>query len=156
MSLKRFFIWVCALFLLSGCVQQIYYRDGATVQDIARDRDFCALQALEAAPRKIEHIIVPTPLSPPRRVCDAGGNCRVDHPNPSFPQFETYDANADRRALLTRQCLADRGVHVVKLPICDATVKKSVPVAVTRHLPRLTDRSCIIQRGGGAFQIVSR
>jgi hypothetical protein len=142
--------------LLGGCVHQIDYRAGASTAELARERDDCALRALEAAPVKLESRMIPGRFIPERRVCDAAGNCTVYPARQEFPQWEDFDINAEKRALLTRTCLANKGIDRVSLPYCDAAAKASVTPGVTRILPPLNEVSCVIPRGAGAYQIVTR
>lgn len=157
MKNARLYISALSLIVLGACAsQQIYYRQGATTAAIQRTQDQCLLQAQDRAPIDRKTRMIPGRFIPERQVCNAKGECVIRPAYQSFPEFETYDANADRRAILARTCMAERGLDRVSLPYCDASVKNAVPVAVTRTLPRLTETSCIIPRGNGAYQIVSQ
>ena len=156
MKFVRLVIALASLCALAACSQQIYYREGATTADVKRAQNSCALQALEQAPVKTRTRIIPGRFVPERKVCDADGNCTIYPAYEEFPEYETYDANADERALLTRSCLAARGFDRVSLPYCDAAQRSGVVPGVTRTLPRLTEQSCIIPRGSGAYQIVTQ
>ena len=155
MKAARILILLPALVLLGACAQQIYYREGASVTQIQRDRDACELQAMREAPVLSRTRVLPGRWIPGRKVCDSSGNCTVTPGYQTFPEFETYDANTERRALLARTCLAERGIDRISLPLCDGAVKAAVPVGVTRVLPPLGERSCVIPRGAAGYQVVT-
>lgn len=152
---SRLLITCLAFGVLSGCTQQIYYRQGASIPEIQNARDSCALLSQDAAPYRPVTRIVPGRIIPERKVCDAGGSCRIIPAQQSFPEFETIDGNAEKRVLIARNCMAQQGFQQVSLPRCDTAVRQSVPVGVTRTLPRISETSCIISRGSGAYQIVT-
>ncbi|WP_136635603.1 hypothetical protein [Pseudooceanicola onchidii] len=154
MRKDRLLITLGLLAVLTGCSQQISYREGATTAEIQREVDACALRAVRAAPVANQTVILPGEWIPPQKVCDGAGNCTVRPGYRSFPEFETVDVNADERRLLTRTCLAERGIDRVSLPLCDASVKNATVPGVTRVLPKLREQSCLIPRGSGAYQIV--
>jgi len=141
--------------LTAGCAQQIYYKPGATTAQVQRAQDACALEAERTAPYKPVTRIVPAPLIPARKVCDAQGNCQVIPAQQGLPEFETIDGNAERRVLLARTCMAEQGFDRVSLPYCDSAQRQSVATGVTRTLPQIGEQSCIISRGSGAYQIVN-
>ncbi|WP_407493370.1 hypothetical protein [Pseudooceanicola sp. MF1-13] len=147
--------YLAAALALAGCAQQIYYKPGVTTAQVQRAQDACALQAQTAAPYRPETRIRPAPLIPEKQVCDAQGNCQIVPAQQGFPEFETVDANAERRVLLARTCMAEAGFDRVTLPTCDSAQRQSVAVGVTRTLPRISEASCIIPRGGDAYQIVT-
>lgn len=146
--------FVLALTILAGCAQTIYYREGADPARIAQAQDQCALQADTQAPYRPETRIVPGPIIPAQRICDPSGACTVIPAHQGFPDFETVDANADRRALLARDCMAKSGFTRVSLPNCSAERKSSVTPGITRSQPKLTEQSCVIPRGAAGYQIV--
>lgn len=156
MMLARPLFALLSLTVLCACVQEIYYREGMTTAEIRRASDACALEALDQAPVRTETRVLPGRFIPARTVCDGQGNCTTRPAHQEFPRFESFDANEDRRALLTRTCLASRGIDRVSLPYCDGRTRDAVEPGVTRILPRLTDRACLIPRGSGAYQIVTR
>lgn len=156
MSLIRTVQMGLLLAALGGCVHQIDYRAGASTAEIARDRDACALRAIEDAPVRMQSRMIPGRFVAERKVCDAGGNCTVYPARQEFPQWEDFDVNVEKRALLTRMCLADKGIDRVSLPYCDTAAKAGVTPGVTRVLPPLNTASCVIPRGSGAYQIVTR
>ena len=139
---------------LIGCTQQIYYRAGADVTALQRAQDACALRAQEEAPYRPQTRILPPRIIPAQKVCDAQGNCQVIPATQGFPEFETVDANKDRRALIARQCLAEQGIDRVSLPYCSSVQRATVTPGITRVLPVLSETSCLIPRGNGAYQIV--
>jgi|LUMW01.1.fsa_nt_gb hypothetical protein len=142
------------LAVLAGCSQSIWYREGADPAKIAQAQDQCALQADTQAPYRPETRIVPGPIIPAQRICDPSGACTVIPAHQGFPDFETVDANADRRALLARDCMAKSGFTRVSLPNCSAERKSSVTPGITRSQPKLTEQSCVIPRGPAGYQIV--
>ncbi|WP_148234691.1 hypothetical protein [Pseudooceanicola batsensis] len=146
---------LAAVVTLSGCAQDIYFREGATVSEVRRAEDACALSARQAAPFRPRTILVPGPIVPARKVCDGQGNCQTRPAYQAPPEFETMDANAERRVLIARTCMAERGFDRVSLPYCSGAVRNAAPAAVTRRLPRLTGQSCIIPRGQAGYQIVT-
>lgn len=154
MSRSGFAIFACAGLLLAGCTQEIYYRQGATLAEVQRAEDACALQSEAAAPYKPQSRIIPESFVSERKVCDAQGNCEIVPVVRSFPKFETVDLNAERRVLLARTCMAQKGYDRVSLPYCDAAQRQGA-TGVTRTLPALSVNSCIIPRGSNAYQIVT-
>lgn len=144
----------CTL-LTAGCAREIDYREGATMAEVNRARDTCALAAETQAPYRPATRMEPGDWIPERKVCDAAGNCTIRPGRMGLPQIVRYDGNATRRVLLARTCLADKGFDRVSLPYCQSNVRNATPQAVTRVLPPLTPQSCIIGRGGSAYQIVS-
>lgn len=155
MNAARLIITALSLTALVGCSQQILYREGATTAQIDRARTDCTLEAQREAPVRTQTQILPGRWIPPRQTCDATGACVTTPGYQSFPEFVTVDANAGTRDLLVRQCLARRGIDPVTLPLCDAAAKSRATPGITRVLPPLTEASCVIPRGSGAYQIVT-
>jgi len=87
-------------------------------------------------------------------VCDANNNCRRQPGRRLPPQIITRDVNEELRRLIARQCMAERSYERLTLPYCSEEVKAQVTPAITRRMPQLSGRACIIRRGADRYQIV--
>ena len=144
-----------ALLTLAGCFPTtMYYRAGATVDGVRGDEVACGRLALAQAPVEKEREIIPGEWIPGAVRCDEKNRCRRDPPFRTPPRVIVYDVNEDLRSLIARQCMAEKGYDRISLPACSDGVAAQVTPAVTRTLPRLNDKACVIRRGGGNFQVV--
>ncbi|GGE24845.1 hypothetical protein GCM10011360_11570 [Primorskyibacter flagellatus] len=141
--------------LILGCSQDITYREGASTQQVSRDRYACATEALRLAPVNKVTTVEPGMYVPPQQFCDAAGNCTTRPGYYERPEIITTDVNAPERRSLENQCVAAKGYDRVSLPLCSDAVKAQVTPAITRTQPPLTKGSCIIPRGGDNYQIVN-
>ncbi len=152
---SRLILAALGLTLLAGCLPTtLYYRAGQDVNDARRDEIACKRIALDQAPVEIEQEIIPGDITRDPPICDAAGNCRPGRAHRSPPRIIRTDVNKELRGLIERQCMADRGYQRVTLPACSDSVVKSVTPAVTRVMPPITGKACIIRRGSENYQIV--
>ena len=140
---------------LSGCLPlSVYYREGAEVGGIARDRTACDVAALREVPvRKLTRYIPPTYSY--RKSCNATGACTTILILVSPGRWESYDANEGLRARVAVQCMADKGYAKVKLKPCPSDVVADTTITATRVQPPLTSQSCAIKIRAGKYQIVT-
>ncbi|WP_375690844.1 hypothetical protein [Pseudooceanicola sp. LIPI14-2-Ac024] len=150
----RFAGTVAAFLLLVGCTETIYYQAGTTTDAARRDEVECGRIALQQAPVEREAEFIPGDIFPGPIICDKNNNCRRGPPTVTPDRLVTRDVNEDLRALITRQCMADRGYQKLALPICSDAVASSVAPQITTTMPDLTNNACVIRRGAGNFQIV--
>ena len=143
--------------ILAACAPlETYYRPGATVAQLNRDTTACEVQALRDVPASTVTRRKPPVFVPPRRSCDANGNC-TEIPGYYVPGgFETFDPNAGLRLRVERQCMADKGYAPVSIPACPDSVAKAAPARTTTRLPEISAQSCVIRNSDGSFQIVTR
>jgi hypothetical protein len=141
--------------LLPACTREIYYREGASQAQITAAQDACVAQAYREAPVRTVTTVLPGTFIPERQVCDGSGNCQTIPARFGPPQIVSTDANEELRKAVQRKCMVDAGYSRVQLPICDQNVRNSQTPAITRTLPPLTGQSCLVPRGGEAFQIIT-
>ncbi len=148
---------LCALATLTACLPlSTYYKEGASVAQLERDKTACDVRALRQAPVATQIRVGPPRYVPRRRHCDARGNCV--YRGGFFVDGETYtvDTNAELRARITRLCMADEGYRPVEIPPCPSNIADRAPQGPTTILPRLTPQSCVIRRQGQGVRIVTR
>lgn len=146
------------LTVLGGCLSQtLYYRSGASIDRARADEVECGRIALAQAPVAREREVIHDALLPGPVICeviDGERQCYREPPWAAPPRVVVRDVNKELRALIARQCMADRGYDRVTLPACSDQVAASVTPAITRVMPRLTPQSCVIRQGGEKYQIV--
>lgn len=152
---KRILAVVFAAALLVGCMPlDTYYKAGASVSRMERDRTTCEVRALRDAPVATQIRRAAPIFVPPERYCDSNGNCTVYggywEPGPIY----TVDVNADLRERVQAQCMMDRGYVEVSLPPCSQQVAKATPPARTTVFPKLTETACVIRNSDKSWQIV--
>lgn len=146
---------LCALVLLGACTPlDIYYKEGADVAQSEANLTQCQVSALAEVPRDIRTRYIPAQYAP-YSACTAGGHCYRRYRMIRPPRTTSYDANADLRDNLVRQCMAMAGYRPISLPQCDAVTARKTPLAATRTLPALTSKSCAIRLKSGNWQIVT-
>jgi hypothetical protein len=150
----RFGALVALALLFAGCSETIYYQPGASTAEAQADEVACGRIALAQAPVEKETEIIPGRYLPGPVVCDANNNCRRQPGRRLPPQIITRDVNEELRRLIARQCMAERGYERLTLPYCSEEVKAQVTPAITRRMPQLSGRACIIRRGADRYQIV--
>ena len=144
-----------ALVLLAACAPlNIYYKEGADVAQSEANLTQCQVSALAEVPRDIRTRYIPAQYMP-YSTCTAGGYCYRRYRMISPPRSESYDANANLRDKLVRQCMAMAGYRPVSLPRCDAETVRTTVLAATKTLPALTPESCAIRLESGNWQIVT-
>ncbi|QFT93033.1 hypothetical protein FIU86_09265 [Roseovarius sp. THAF9] len=148
-------LFACVAPLLAGCLPTtVYYKEGAPVSGVARDRTQCNVAALREVPvRTLTRYIPPTYSYRP--VCNAAGACKTVRVLLSPGRWERYDANEGLRARVARQCMADQGYQKVSLKPCPPEVVEATVITATRVQPPLTENSCAIRIRGGKYQIVN-
>ena len=153
----RFLPATALLMLLGACAPlETYYKPGATVAAVDRETTACKVQALRDVPPSTRIRREPPRYVPPRRQCNAAGDCRTR--GGFFLPGETYsfDPNDGLRARVEAQCMAAKGFAPVSIPPCPDSVRRAAPPAATRTLPALGPSSCVIRNRGGSYQIVTR
>lgn len=143
--------------VLASCAGplRLYYQPGAQVANMQRSLLDCQVAAVESAPVATQIRREPPRYIPPRRYCDSAGRCWYDGGFWIDGEVYTFDANADLRERVERQCMADRGYSYVEVPNCSSGVASQVPVAATRVMPPLSPQSCAIRNDDGTWQIVT-
>lgn len=144
-----------AVLPMVGCMPlDTYYKAGASVSRMERDRTTCEVRALRDAPVASQLRRGAPIFIPPERYCDSNGNCTVYggywEPGPLY----TVDVNADLRQRVEMQCMMDRGYLEVSLPPCPAQLAKATPPARTTVFPNLTETACVIRNSDKSWQIV--
>ncbi|WP_415920690.1 hypothetical protein [Tateyamaria sp. SN6-1] len=152
-------VWIALSCLLAGaaCLPlNTFYAEGVSVAQLERDTTQCDVQALRDAP--VANVVR---QGPPRFVrgrssCDATGKCH--HSAGYWVPGEVYsvDVNADLRARVKGQCMADRGYAPVEIPACPAGVSQAAPDGRTTILPTLNEKTCVIRNQDGSIHIVQR
>lgn len=142
------------LLALAGCSQTIYYRAGASTDRARTDEIACGRLALSQAPVEKEREIIPGRFIPGEVICDANNTCRRTPGRRTPPEIIVRDVNEELRRLIARQCMADRGYDRVTLPNCSEAVKAQVRPAVTKVMPTISGKACVIGRGAQGYQIV--
>ncbi|OWU83585.1 hypothetical protein ATO6_17090 [Oceanicola sp. 22II-s10i] len=146
---------LAVLTLLGACLPySLYYRAGATTDRARADEVACGRIALSQAPVAIEREWIPGEVYRGRPICDDKGRCRPGPVRRSPPQLYERDVNEELRGMIARQCMADRGYQRVTLPACSEAVSKAVTPGITRTMPRINGKACVIRRGGDNYQIV--
>lgn len=134
----------------------IYYRPGVTVSRMQNDQLNCEVSALRDAPVATQIRQRPPIFFPGRRWCDASGAC---YSQPGYwvdGGVYTVDTNADLRARVLNQCMAQKGYQPVDVPPCPVSVVNAATPGQTSKLPPLTPASCVIKNNDGSWQIVDR
>jgi hypothetical protein len=146
-----------AALALGACAPlETYYRPGVSVAVMERDTTACKVSALQDVPPSTQVRRAPPRYVPPRRQCNAAGDCRTRGGYYLPGEVYTFDPNDRLRKRVEAQCMADKGYAPVSIPPCPDAVKRAAPVAATRTLPVLTASSCVIRNRGGTYQIVTR
>jgi hypothetical protein len=146
-----------ALLTVAACAPlETYYKPGASVEAVARATTTCQVDALRQVPSSTRVRQLPPRYVPGRQVCNAAGQCGVTRGYYVPGPVESYDPNDGLRRRVEGQCMADRGYAPVSIPPCPDAIARATPPGVTRTLPRLTERSCVIRNRNGTFQIVNR
>lgn len=155
MTLYRVPFLICLVLTLAGCLPtNVYYREGAPVSGVERDRTQCDVNALREVPvRTLTRYIPPTYSY--RQICNGTGACRTIRVVVSPGRWERYDANEGLRARVAKQCMADQGYQKVSLKPCPPEVVEATVITATRVQPPLTENSCAIRIKGGKYQIVN-
>jgi len=141
--------------LLSACAPLgVYYKAGAPVARADRELLTCRVAAENKVPVRQITRVIPGPHIPPRKVCDAAGNCTVVPGHYLPPRVFTEDANEELRKRVVAQCMADRGYQFVRIPDCPAALSQAVTPQQTKVYPRLRENSCVVRKSG-VWQIVT-
>ncbi len=145
------------LLVLSACAPMTtYYKPGATVSALGRATTECQVKALKDVPTSVQVRRLPPEYVPPRRICNAAGQCRVLRGHYIPGEVISFDPNDGLRRRVEGQCMADRGYAPVTIPACPDGVARAAPRAATTTLPSLRETSCVIRNRDGSFQIVNR
>lgn len=144
-----------ALALVVGCAPMgVYYKPGAQVATSQRAELACKVDAEQKVPVRNVTRVIPGPFIPPRKVCDAAGNCTIIPGRELPPRIVSEDANEGLRRDVVTQCMADKGYRFVRIPECSPGISQSVSPRQTKVYPRLQENSCVV-RARGVWQIVT-
>ncbi|MBE0454229.1 hypothetical protein [Roseovarius autotrophicus] len=141
--------------LLAGLVAcappPLYHKAGADPAQLEALRTRCEVAALRDVPRDIRTTYVP-PRYVPRAYYGLHGRHHGGVVLIEPGRTESYDANADLRARVVDQCVAEAGFRPVRLPACaDGTPAPEVGSPI----PPLERTSCARRMPGGGWQIVT-
>ncbi len=141
---------------LAGCAGplSLYYKPGASVARMQTDTTQCQVAALKDAPVASQVRQRPPIWIPGNRYCNANG-CWVTPGYWVDGGIYTVDVNAPLRNRVQDLCMAQKGYQPVRLPRCTPAVANAVQPGLTTVLPTLAADSCVIDRGGGRWQIVT-
>ncbi len=152
---NRLAVGLVGIVMLGGCLPYtLYHRAGVTTDTARGDEVACGRIALAQAPVAMEREIIPGDIVQGPDICDAQGRCRPGPVREIPDRYRLRDVNEDLRNLIARQCMAERGYDRVTLPACSDAIARSVAPAITRVMPKLTSKACVIRRGGESYQIV--
>ncbi|WP_323782575.1 hypothetical protein [Thalassovita sp.] len=153
--MTRFVLFPLVAIVMAGCAPLgLYYREGAEVSAMNSDLTDCQVSALKKVPVAQELRHTPVRVVPIQQ-CDANGaNCIRDYEIVGGDPY-TVDVNKDLRKKVEAQCMANKGYQWVELPACTSSVASAASKQVTRILPKLSAKSCAINRGEGHWQIVT-
>ncbi|WP_298835960.1 hypothetical protein [uncultured Roseobacter sp.] len=158
-GMKRFLRYFCsgALFgLLVACAPvTMYYDAGAEVSRLETDLLNCQVSAAQNVPVSNQVRRDPPQYYPARRVCRRDGSCYTTGGFFDPGNVYTVDVNAGLRARVTNQCMEERGYRQVSIPRCSGDISRNAIPAVTRVLPELTPKSCIISNKDKTWQILN-
>ena len=144
-----------AMILLTGCFPVgLYYKAGAPVAKADDDLLDCKVMAEGQVPERRVTRVIPGAVMPPRRICDAAGNCHMIPGRRMPPEIVVEDANAGLRKEVAARCMTRQGYTFVQIPQCQPEVAGRVPLQATTVMPRLTRTSCAIRLKSGRYQIV--
>ena len=147
---------IAAVLLLSGCFPVgLYHKTGESVARADRDLMACRVAAEAQVPARMVTRMIPGGFLPPRRICDAAGNCHMIPGHRLPPEFVTEDANEDLRREVVAQCMGDKGYDYVRLPQCAPEVAAAAGPVLGAAMPRLAENSCAVRLRGGGWQIVT-
>ena len=125
----------------TGCGPvSLFYREGASVDTVARARTACQTDALAKAPNAPE-LRQRAPVLVPGYGGYYGGYW-VDG------GFYTVDANAGLRGELVNQCMADKGYSRVNLDRCSGG-----PATIPGTMPSLNAGACAQQVSDGSWRV---
>jgi len=130
---------ICLVALPACLPVSTYYQEGASLALIQRAQTACEVRALRDAP--VAQVVRQGPARwvPGARTCNASGTC-FTAPGRYVPgPITTVDVNADLRARVEQQCMADQGFTPARIPACPPGIQRAAPPGATTTLPRLTD-----------------
>ena len=141
--------------LLGACAPLgVYYKAGAPVAKADRALLDCRVTAANKVPVRQVTRVIPGPRIPPRKVCDAKGNCTLIPGHYLPPDFVIEDANEGLRNQVVMQCMNDAGYQFLRIPNCPAAISQAVTPQQTKVFPRLTENSCVVRKSG-VWQILT-
>lgn len=140
--------------LVVGCApttEQLYWRAGASPSAVSRAKTECQVQALRAAPPSNQTRSTPTYTTPAYTSCYNYGygnvQCTTTGGQTYGGQVYTYDANADLRIRVERQCMADRGYQLLEFPRCTSEQAAAGLRAVPSRMPDAARIACVTEDG---------
>lgn len=148
-------ISIFATVFLAACAPlELFYKEGETVSQMARDELACETTALRQVPADIRTRYIP-PTYQPYKICNGYGHCYWHQRLLSPGRYETYDANAPLRTRATQQCMGEKGYVPTKIKRCDSATTRTTALRATQVLPPLSSNSCAIRLKSGRWQIVT-
>jgi len=143
---------VVAALALAGCGgATIYYADGVDIATRDADVAACDRQALAEFPVRTQVRFTPRVYVPPRRICNAEGECVVRPARFEGDERYTVDANESFRETAARGCMANRGYARIGLPACET----GTAVRLSTVMPPLTGGTCLYSPGPGPALVVN-
>lgn len=156
LTMRLNLILISCVLALPGCLPlSVYYKQGAPVARMQSDQTSCEIKALRDVPVATQIRTTPARYVPPRKICDAEGNCRTRGGYWIEGELYSVDTNKDLRTRAQAQCMASKGYRPVDIPPCSNAIARAATPAATRTFPALTPTSCVIRNKGGSWQIVN-
>lgn len=149
--MMRRFSCLCLAALTACAPPPLYHKPGAGPAQVEALRTHCEVAALRDVPRDIRTNYVP-PRYIPRFYYGPHGHFHSGFVLTSPGRVESYDANADLRARVVDQCMAEAGFRPVRLPACASDLPAPPPGTA---LPPLGPTSCARRLPGGGWQVVT-
>ncbi|NCO21791.1 MAG: hypothetical protein GW905_07270 [Rhodobacterales bacterium] len=147
---------VLILAVLAGCAPYSgYYKAGQTVARLNTDQTACEVKGAQDVPPNTQLRRTPVELIPAREICDRHGKCSVIPARIEGGEVYSYDANADLRARVVAQCMADKGYEKVSIPPCPDSVAKVAASRAPGVLPPLGPNICVAQGADGGLIFVT-
>jgi len=148
--MKRAASCLCLVLVAACAPPPLYYKAGADPAQRDAVLTRCEVAALAQVPRDIRTQYLP-PRHMPHPYCGPYGRCGYGHVLIEPARTERYDANAELRARVVGQCMAEAGFRPVRLPACAPGVKAAPGAAQ----PPLGSESCARRVPDGGWQVVT-
>ena len=149
--MKRLAPLVCLAALAACAPPPLYYKAGAAPGQVTALRTSCEVAALREVPRDIRTTYIP-PRYMPHYYLGPYGHYHRGFVLIEPGRTESYDANAELRARVVDQCMAEAGFRPVRLPACAPDTPAPDPDSAQ---PPLGPTSCARRLPGGGWQVVT-
>ncbi len=150
-AMPRLMLLLCLVALAACAPPPLFHKAGAGPDQVAALRTQCEVAALRDVPRDIRTTYVP-PRYIPHFYHGPHGRFHRGFVRVEPGRTESYDANADLRARVVDQCMAEAGFRPVRLPAC--TRDTPAPTAGSAQ-PPLGPTSCARRLPDGGWQVVT-